>query len=197
MCLYFFKIGKRRWLLHLLCEFVNIDTCEPKILLIVVVVLSTGCACATVKLQSAQEFLAGFDLGALTGGFAFLAWKHEEVFHTFISADDSKPIMTQLLLASFVTGLVVGFLTVKFTKLILIIGTSIIGSFGIIVAIALLFPHYLDKPDLIAWGILAVVFSLVQYFGTSHRDSRYDRVEKSADDGESDSDSDNNATHRS
>jgi len=180
-----------------MCRGQYIDTCEPRILLIIVVILSTGCACVTVKLQAAQEFLAGFDLGALTGGFAFLAWKHEEVFNTFVSADDSKPIMTQLMLSAFVTGVVVGLLTHKFTKLVLIIGTSVIGSFGIIVAVALFFPHYLDKPDLIAWGILSVVFSLVQYFGTSHRDSRYDRVEKSVDDGGSDSDSDNEATYRS
>jgi len=165
-----------------MCRGQFIDTCNPKIMLIVVVILSSGCACLTVKLQAAQEFLAGFDLGALAGGFAFLAFKHEEVFNTFISADDSKPIMTQLLAASFVTGLVVGILTIYFTKLVLIIGTSIIGSFGIICSITLFFPHYLGKPDLVAWGTLTVLFSLVQYFGTSHKDSRYDRVYKSADD---------------
>merc|ERR1712110_682973 len=105
-------------------------------MLIIVVILSSGCACLTVKLQAAQEFLAGFDLGALVGGLAFLAWKHEEICNAFISADDSKPIMTQLLAASFVTGLIVGTLTVFFTKLVLIIGTSIIGSFGIVTSVA-------------------------------------------------------------
>jgi len=164
-----------------MCRGQFIHTCEPKIMLIVVLILSTGCACLTVKLQAAQEFLAGFDLGAMAGGFAFLAFKHEEVFNTFINAEDSKPIMTQLMAASFVTGLVVGILTKYWTKLALIIGTSLIGSFGIIISVALYFPHYLDKPDIIAWGILTVFFSLVQYFGTSHTDDRYDRVYKSAD----------------
>jgi len=160
------------------CRGQYIDTCEPKIMLILIVTLSSGCACVTVKLQAAQEFLAGFDLGAMVGAFVFLAFYHEEVFHTFISVEDSKAIETQMLACSCLTGLAIGFLTTKFTKLVLVIGTSIIGSFGIVIAGATFFSHYLDTPDLVAWVILAVVFSFVQYFGTAHRDSRYDRIEQ-------------------
>jgi len=94
--------------------------------------------------------------------------------------------MTQTLACSFVMGLAIGFLTTKFFKLVLVIGTSIIGSFGIVIAVAIFFPHYLDTPDLVAWCILAVVFSFVQYFGTAHGDSRYDRIEQPMNDEEFD-----------
>lgn len=57
----YFGVCRGRW----------IDTCEPKVMLMLVVALSSVCACVTVKVQAAQEFLAGFDLGAMVGVFVF------------------------------------------------------------------------------------------------------------------------------
>lgn len=152
------------------CRGGMIDTCEPKWMLIAVIALSALCAVATVKIQKAQLFLAGFDLGAMIGGCIFFAFKYEEIFNTFVHTDNSKDLMYCLLASALGTGLLLGALTAYFARPLIIIGTSIIGGFGVVFAFAIFLLRFMNTIDVVVWLLLSVAFSTFQFLVSGKED---------------------------
>jgi len=152
------------------CRGQYIDKCEPKWMLVVVVILSLLCSFGTVKFQKLQVFLAGFDLGAMIGGCVFFAFKYEDIFNTFIHADSSNDLLYCLLASALVTGLVLGVLTVKLEKPLIVVCTATIGAFGVVFAFAIFLLRFMDKIDLVVWVLLSIAFSAFQWFVTAHNE---------------------------
>lgn len=141
-----------------------IPHCDPQAMMWTVLVLSvlTGIAAWKLNWERVEAFVSGFTTGALTAGVYYITLYRDELLGGFLDADSAKPYMLSLLVVMVLVGTIVACLTQVLFRQLMMMGTAIVGSFLIVCAFLIVFPHWWTTWDWVAWGVLAVAGYVVQ-----------------------------------